>query len=164
MNHIDSLPRSAIYIAVNPVVTNYFFIWELWAQIKTLLNSEMIRYVSIQIFLDRLRKENQKNNLVAILFIKNKFYSLFFIKKKSNHPAALYKRWLMFNFQRCLLNTAMIFITDEFLRTWNSFCSCEAACYAKLSRKKEYIFLPDLGKLTLTWTRFFQGCFWFQHS
>ena len=55
----------------------------------------------------------------------------------------------MFSFQRCLLNIVMIFITDEFLRTLNSFCSCEAACYAKLSSKKEHIFLHAPGKLIL---------------
>lgn len=43
----------------------------------------------------------------------------------------------------------MIFITDEFLRTRNSFCSCETECYAKLNREKEQIFLHDPGKFIL---------------
>lgn len=124
-----------------------FFIWEFWGQITTLLNNEAIQYISIQIFLGKLRKENQKNNLVAILLQINFIAS--FSLKKSNNPAALYTRWLMFSFQRCLLNIVMIFITDEFLRTLNSFCSCEAACYAKLSSKKEHIFLHAPGKLIL---------------
>lgn len=90
----------------------------------------------------KFRKENQETNLVAILFITNKFDSLviasFSLKAttKQQPLSPLYKRWLRFNFQRCLLNVVMIFITDEFLRTRNSFHSCEAVCYAKLSRKK----------------------------
>lgn len=52
------------------------------AHVKTMLNSEVIPYISIQIFLGKFRKENQKNNLVAILFITNKFDSLLLIKKQ----------------------------------------------------------------------------------
>lgn len=55
------------------------------AQIKTLLNGEIIPCISLQIFLRTFGKENRKNNLVAILFITNTFDSLFFIKKQQQN-------------------------------------------------------------------------------
>jgi len=50
------------------------------ACIKIILYSGVIPCISIQIFLGKLRKENQKGNLVAILFITNTFDRLLLIK------------------------------------------------------------------------------------
>lgn len=97
-----------------------------------------------------------KNNLVAILLQIN-FIASFFSLKISNNPAALYMRWLMFSFQRCLLNIVMILLQMQFLRTLNSFCSCETACFMlKLVMMKGTHFSSCIGKLTLEkkWARF----------
>lgn len=50
------------------------------AQLKILQNSEIIPNFFFHFFLGKLERRTKKNNLVAILFITNKFDSLFFIK------------------------------------------------------------------------------------
>lgn len=51
------------------------------AQLKILQNSEIIpNFFFFHLFLGKLERRTKKNNLVAILFITNKFDSLFFIK------------------------------------------------------------------------------------
>lgn len=151
VNPVDSSPGAAM-LAVGPVLTLSLPLGAL-AHAKTPPNSEIVPGASPGIFLHTFGKENQ-NTLVAILFITNKFCSL----KPPPQPQPPSGRDGLCPCQRCLLNAVRILIADAFLRTRDSFCCGEAACSAKLSRKKEQIFLHDPGRLGRDMKVVFQGC------